>query len=216
MRYLSLLVFALIVGLSAPVSADFCCPDWCEKQVERNKCIPLGNPIGICKSIECPGNPPPPGPPDHGVILYYEAGTGRPCYATYPDPASRDGAADVCVTHLMANAGIWGCLFEDDAGRAEDRRTGLSCFDRQTTLAKQCRARCLSYAEKQDSCRSSDEVWVLEKVFGEIGGTVYGSARVDLCGPRLKRGFDSKERTQRFPPIHRRIEDKTQPLPPLR
>ena len=39
-----------------------------------------------------------------------------------------------------------GCFFEDDAGRAEDKRTCLSCPDRQAALTKQCLKRCANYA----------------------------------------------------------------------
>jgi hypothetical protein len=93
-----------------------------------------------------------------------------------------------CVSELSGNAQFFGCfLFEDSAGRAEDARTGLSCPARQAALAKQCRARCSDFAAKFPTCRDPNIVW--QESFGDIGGLAFGSARVELCGPRLASGY---------------------------
>ncbi|HXL09207.1 MAG TPA: hypothetical protein VN966_03210, partial [Candidatus Bathyarchaeia archaeon] len=63
-----------------------------------------------------------------------------------PTKAQVDEATNQCVNALTGSAQLWGCFFEDDAGRAEDKRTGLSCPDRQAALAKQCLKRCADYA----------------------------------------------------------------------
>jgi hypothetical protein len=82
-----------------------------------------------------------------------------------------------------------GCFFEDDAGRAEDKRTGLSCSDRQSALAKQCLKRCADYASDTNHlvCAGSYPNTVWRVSFGDISGDGY--ARVDLCGPRLRSSF---------------------------
>src|SRR5258705_12944141 len=46
------------------------------------------------------------------------------------------------VNTLTRSAQFLDCFFEDDAGRGEDKRTGLSCPDRQAALAEQCLKRC--------------------------------------------------------------------------
>src|SRR5689334_13304243 len=58
-----------------------------------------------------------------------------PCeYVMEMYPTSAMCLADLtnrCLAALSGNALFWGCLFEDDAGRAEDRRTGLTCPQRE-------------------------------------------------------------------------------------
>ena len=87
-----------------------------------------------------------------------------------------------------------GCFFEDDAGRAEAKRTGLSCPDRQAALAKQCLKRCTNYASDTThlGCTGSypNTVWHIS--FGDISGDTGDSARVDLCGPPLRSIFAKK------------------------
>ena len=41
--------------------------------------------------------------------------------ASYPTKAQIDEATTRCVKQLTDSAQVWGCLFEDDAGRAEDK-----------------------------------------------------------------------------------------------
>jgi len=93
------------------------------------------------------------------------------------------------VGSLSSNAKFVGCLFEDDAGKAEDKRTGLTCVNRQAALAAQCRARCAKFAELTTNrfCKFdgwTDQQW--QNAFGDIGGQVVGSAHVEACGPKLK------------------------------
>jgi hypothetical protein len=52
-----------------------------------------------------------------------------------PTQATVNAATNKCVNDLTGNAQFWGCLFEDDAGRGEDRRTGLTCPEREVALA---------------------------------------------------------------------------------
>ena len=94
-----------------------------------------------------------------------------------------------CISSLVANAQLIGCLFEDDAGKAEDKRTGLTCAQRQAALARQCSTRCANFAQQvtRTVCTNEgfqDQTWFV--AFGDLDGKVVGSARVAGCGPRLK------------------------------
>jgi len=113
------------------------------------------------------------------------------CPLTNPTKAQVDEATDQCVTALTGSARFRGCFFEDDAGRTEDKRTGLSCPDRQAALAKQCLKRCTDYASDTTHlvCTGSypNTVWHIS--FGDISGDTGDSARVDLCGPPLRSRF---------------------------
>jgi hypothetical protein len=113
-----------------------------------------------------------------------------------PTKAQVDEATDQCVNALTRSAQLRGCFFEDDAGRAEDKRTGLSCPDRQAALAKQCLKRCADYASDTTHlvCAGSypNTVWHIS--FGDISGDTGDSARVDLCGPRLRASVSSRLR----------------------
>ena len=90
-------------------------------------------------------------------------------------------------------------LFEDDAGRAEDERTGLTCAARQAALASQCRSRCavFAFASNRPWCFDDpNRLW--HNSFGDISGDVVGSARIEGCGPPLRDGFF--RRVGRSPP----------------
>jgi len=104
-----------------------------------------------------------------------------------PTKAQVDEATNQCVKTLTESA-RWDCLFEDEAGRAENKRTGLSCPDRQAALAKQCQNRCANYASDTSHlvCTGSypNTVWHIS--FGDISGYTGHSARVHLCGPPLR------------------------------
>jgi len=97
-----------------------------------------------------------------------------------------------CVNALTGSAQLRGCFFEDDAGRAEDKRTGLRCPGRQAALAKQCLKRCANYASDTTHlvCSASypNTVWHIS--FGDISDD--GSARVESCGPPLRSIFAKK------------------------
>jgi hypothetical protein len=113
-----------------------------------------------------------------------------------PTKAQVDEATNQCVNALTGSAQFRGCFFEDDAGRAEDKRTGLSCPDRQAALAKQCLKRCANYASDTTHlvCTGSypNTVWHIS--FGDIPGGTGDSARVDLCGPPLRASASSRLR----------------------
>ncbi|MET0536897.1 MAG: hypothetical protein ABWZ64_02955, partial [Xanthobacteraceae bacterium] len=68
---------------------------------------------------------------------------------------------------------------------AEDKRTGLSCPDRQAALAKQCLNRCANYA-RHLVCSGSypNTVWPI--YFGDISADTRNFARVELCGAPLR------------------------------
>lgn len=118
------------------------------------------------------------------------------CSLMNPTKAQVDEATDQCVNTLTGSAQFRGCFFEDDAGRAEDKRTGLSCPERQAALAKQCLKRCANYASDTTHlvCTGSypNTVWHIS--FGDISGDTGDSARVDLCGPRLRASLSSQLR----------------------
>lgn len=155
MRYLKLALLTLVYALASPAFAG----------PQNNNCPPT-TPPGGCKWIAT-------GPTED-----------QTCPSWFPTPASHIAGVDKCVQDLTGNASFLGCLFEDDAGKAEDKRTALTCPGRQTALANQCRSRCERYVSASYICRSRDQTW--HDYFGDIGGNTVGSARVDLCGPPLK------------------------------
>ncbi len=204
MRYLRLIIFSIFCfGLNTPVFAQICCPAGCVNEYNPPRCVTTGPNPRACYSVPCSQSSGGSGGGSGGGQTSVVYPLPLPyCPPSYPTPASRDAATNQCVATLAGNAQFWGCLFEDDAGRAEDQRTGLSCADRQRALANQCRARCERYVASLFFCSDTSAVW--QRVFGDIGGFVYGSARVDLCGPRLKTKprikFSIKDRVRRLPP----------------
>src|SRR4051812_25698031 len=116
------------------------------------------------------------------------------CPLVKPTKAQVGEATAQCVNVLTGNAQSRDCLFEDDAGRAEDKRTGLNCPDRQAALARQCLKRCADYASDTSHlvCAGSypNTVWHIS--FGDISGGTLRSAHVDLCGPPLRAGVSSQ------------------------
>jgi hypothetical protein len=180
MTYLRLILLLAMFPFAAPVFAQICCPQGCVQ--DANRCVLIGNPTRTCASIACPPNTSP--IPGGGGNFPGVTTSPPPCTAGYPTQEARDIATNTCVAYLTTNAQFWGCMFEDDAGRAEDRRTGLSCAARQAALAQQCRARCAFFARSMVTCRSVNDVW--PQAFGDIGGDRYGHARIELCGPRLR------------------------------
>ena len=110
------------------------------------------------------------------------------CPLMSPTPAQIDAATVECVNTLTRNAQLRDCFFEDDTGRDEDKRTGLSCPDRQAALAKQCLKRCANYASDATHlvCTGSypNTVWHIS--FGDISDDTGNSTRVDRCGPPLR------------------------------
>jgi hypothetical protein len=124
------------------------------------------------------------------------------CPLINPTKAQVDEATNQCVNALTRSSQLRECVFEDYAGRAEDKRTGLSCPDRQAALARQCLKRCANYASDTAHlvCTGSypNTVWHIS--FGDIPGDTGNSARVDLCGPPLRSIFAEKP-----PPVERDV-----------
>jgi hypothetical protein len=185
MRYIGLVILVSLFGFGLNTAAlAVCCPGGCVDN-GYGGCWRTGT-NNYCSPISCGGSSGGSSGGGSGGGQTYAVPQIPPpyCPKTYSTPAQVTTAIDQCVAALGGNAMFWGCLFEDDAGRAEDQRTGLSCADRQKALANQCRARCARYVEPLTSCYNTTEHW--QRIFGDIGGSTYGSARVDLCGPRLK------------------------------
>lgn len=189
MRYLGLMVLVLMDPI-VPAKADLCCPSNCVPDYNPNQCVVIGtwNACGAAKV--CGGTTSNSSGGGSGGTMRgqfpAEPGSFPTCFRANTTRQDFDNAINACLTALSANAQFYGCLFEDDAGRAEDQRTGLSCPDREARLAKQCKKRCLSFAIEEATC-GRDETW--QAVFGSIGGKSYGSARVELCGPPLPTSF---------------------------
>ena len=170
-----------------------CCPEGCVFSANPNRCLNIGTmdscshgPIGQgAQPIKCPPPPPdgpPPPPPPHQL---YQSPTNPHCtpVPSFPTIADEEDATNQCLSALSADAQVIRCLFEDDADRAEDNRTGLSCALRQAALAQECRTRCENWAQDSNACNDRDTNW--QFAFGAISGQQFGSARVDLCGPPL-------------------------------
>jgi hypothetical protein len=187
MRYLGLIVLVSIfgVGLNTPVFAQ-CCPAGCVPS-GYGGCWHIGT-NNSCPTISCPRpthgtpSPPPTGPTPVDVpILQVQPTCGDPRYLT---PEARAAATNQCIADLAGRAQLLGCWFEDDAGRAEDVRTGLSCPDRQRALANQCWRLCARFARVRLWCDDLNADW--QTAFGALAGDLpYGSAYIDRCGPRL-------------------------------
>ena len=186
MRYLRLVILISMFGLGLNTTAfAVCCPGGCVEN-GYGGCWRTGT-NNYCAPTSCQGSSGSSRGGSGGTNTYVAPQIPPPyCPKSYSTAAQIDTATNQCVDRLSANAMFWGCLLEDDAGRAEDQRTGLSCADRQKALANQCRARCARYVASLYFCSDTNEVWQRIGNFGDIGGYTYGSARVDLCGPRLK------------------------------
>jgi hypothetical protein len=211
MRYLNLGIVVLAYALiSSPAFAQTCCPAGCVP--EGNRCVNTGPPWTRCIPIACAEGSRRPSAESSGPAREYRksAELARPtrtpptyvaprqippdCPLTNPTKAQVDEATNQCVNSLTRSAQLRDCFFEDDAGRAEDKRTGLSCPDRQAALAKQCLKRCANYASDSAHlvCAGSypNTVWHIS--FGGISADTGNSARVDLCGPPLRSIFAKK------------------------
>ncbi len=202
MRYLKLAILVLAYALiSSPAFAQTCCPAGCAP--EANRCVTTGPLWTRCIPIACAedsqrpsaGSSDPTREHRKSAVLARPLRTAPPdCPLMNPTKAQVDEATNQCVNGLTRTAQLRDCFFEDDAGRAEDKRTGLSCPDRQAALAKQCLKRCANYASDTTHlvCTGSypNTVWHIS--FGDISGDIGNSARVDLCGPPLRSIFAKK------------------------
>ena len=203
MRYLKSAILILAYALiPSPAFVQTCCPAGCVP--EANRCVTTGPQWTRCIPIACAegsrGSAGSSSPGEHRkrAVLARPVRTARTyvaprqipshCPLMNPTRAQVDEATNQCVNALTRSAQLRDCFFEDDAGRGEDKRTGLSCPDRQAALAKQCLKRCANYASDATHlvCTGSypNTVWHIS--FGDILDDTGNSARVDLCGPPLK------------------------------
>jgi hypothetical protein len=211
MRYLKLTILVLAYALIPSLAfTQTCCPAGCAP--EANRCVTTGPLWARCIPIACAEGSRTPSAGSSGptreqrksAVLPRPLRTARTyvaprqipshCPLTSPTQAQVDAATDECVNTLTRSAQFLDCFFEDNAGRAEDKRTGLSCPDRQAALAKQCQKRCTNYASDTTHlvCTGSypNTIWHIS--FGDISGDTGNSARVDLCGPPLRSIFAKK------------------------
>ena len=202
MRYLKLAIIVLAYALISSLAfAQTCCPAGCAP--EANRCVSTGPLWARCIPIACAqgSRRPSAGSSDPTREHQKSAVLARPlrtagtyvaprqipphCPLRSPTKALVDEATNQCVNALTGSAQLQNCSFEDDAGRAEDKRTGLSCPDRQAALAKQCLNRCANYA-RHLVCSGSypNAVWPI--YFGDISADTRNFARVELCGAPLR------------------------------
>jgi hypothetical protein len=188
MRCLKLIILFLAYALITPASAQTCCPAGCVQNAP-NQCVTTGPIQNSCgNTFTCPPGSRSPGGPSGPVTPGQRVDIGPQCFLLNSTPALVVSATAKCVSDLTGSAIVVGCFFEDDAGRAEDERTGLSCLARQAALAGQCRNRCAAFVSHYTStCMDPNSVW--HDYFGDISGDVVGSARVERCGPPLRDGF---------------------------
>ena len=200
---LAILVWAFALT-SSPAFAQTCCPAGCA--LEANRCVTTGPLWNRCIPVACAegsrsssaGSSGPTHEFRKSAVLAPPLRTARTyvaprqipphCPLMNPTQAQIEEATNECVNMLTRSAQMQDCFFEDDAGRAEDKRTGLSCPDRQAALAKQCLKRCANYASDATHlvCTGSypNTVWHIS--FGDISGETGNSARIDRCGPPLR------------------------------
>src|SRR5262245_9455542 len=185
------LALLLVCSCAGEGLAQVCCPKDCVQK--DNGCVTTGaNPL-VCNRVPCSPSPTGSGGGGggggHRAVTPPNTAPGPECVTIPKKQAKIDEATNQCVASLVANAQLIGCLFESDEGKAEDKRTGLTCPERQAALARQCRARCATFAEISTTrfCpgeRYIDTQW--QDTFGDLGGQMVGSARVEGCGPPLK------------------------------
>ena len=205
MRYLTLAILVLAYApISSPAFAQTCCPAGCAPEGNRcvttgplwTRCIPIACPEDAQRSAAVSSGPPrerrksamSPRPLRTASTYVVPRQIPPHCPLMNPTKAQVDEATNQCVNALTRSAQLRECIFEDDAGRAEDKRTGLNCPDRQAALAKQCLKRCVNYASDTTHlvCSGSYPYTIWRVSFGDIASGTGDSARVDLCGPPLK------------------------------
>jgi hypothetical protein len=198
MGYLKLVILALAYALISPAFAQTCCSEGCAR--EGNQCVTTGPLWTRCVPIACAGASRRPSDgssvPTRDQRASVLTRPRRPartnvtpiqlppqCPWMNPTKAQVDEATDQCVNALTGSAQLRACFFEDDAGRAEDKRTGLSCPDRQAALAKQCLKRCVDYASDTThlGCAGSYPNSFWRTFFADISGDSVGPTRIDLC-----------------------------------
>jgi len=187
-----MLVLVLACAAAPEASAQFCCPAGCVQN--NNSCVTTGANPRACQTVPCTSSGSSgsgSGSSGGGGTVLQPISPPQPatCFEVQPTQATINEVTNQCISSLVANAQLIGCLLEDDVGKAEDKRTGLTCAQRQGALARQCRTRCADFAQRvtRTVCTTDgffDEQWFVS--FGDLEGKVFGSARVAGCGPRLK------------------------------
>ena len=213
MQYLKPAILVLAYALiSSHAFAQTCCPAGCE--LEANRCVTTGPQWTRCSPVACAEDSRSrrSSAGSSGSTHEYRksAVLARPlrrartyaaphqipshCPLMSPTQAQIDAATNECVNMLAQSAQLRDCFFEDDAGRAEDKRTGLSCPNRQAALAKQCLKRCANYASDTTHlvCTGSYPNTLWHVSFGDISDDTGNYARVDRCGPPLRSTFAKK------------------------
>jgi hypothetical protein len=176
-------------------AAELCCPAGCV-QNGNGGCVSTGAAPHVCGKVTCSGGNVGSGGGGGGGGGTTPRGQGPvtpTCSATGATAAADASVAAKCVAALTANAQLLGCLLEDDAGKREDKRTGLTCAQREAALAKQCASRCETFAHLSvdNYCPYegyTERMWQI--AFGDLAGPAVGFARVDGCGPPLRSKLD--------------------------
>jgi len=158
MGYLKLAILVLAYALISPAFAQTCCPAGCAQEGDR--CVTTGPPWTRCIPIACAGGSgrpsagtsDPTGEHRKNAVLARPLRTARTyvvprqippqCPLMNPTKAQVDEATGQCVNALTGSAQLRGLFFRGRCRQGEDKRTGLSCPDRQAALAKQCLRRC--------------------------------------------------------------------------
>jgi hypothetical protein len=205
MRHLKLIILFLTYAMISPAFADVCCPSGCVPTNAYNStaCVHAGTQNSCGNGSVCGGGSGSSagggsgsgsGGGSRGAPMQGPVSPPQQCFSLNPTSAVVAATTNKCIADLTANAQLFGCFFEDAAGRAEDARTGLSCPDRQAALAKQCRKRCADFASARWYCVGQDPNTNWLASFGDIGGVTIGSVNVDRCGPRLRSTFKTRWR----------------------
>jgi len=197
MSYLKLVILFFASAVITPAFAETCCPPGFVPDFAPNRCVAIGMPQRTAAPVACVGtNQRPPGGSSGGSVYVspVQNAPGPACGPSNTTQQWRDEATNRCISALTGSAQFVACFFEDDHGRLEDTRTGLSCVDRQAALAHQCQKRCADWALNSNTCYDSDTNW--QHFFGDISGDHFGSARVDLCGPKLRNGLNAIQKVR--------------------
>jgi hypothetical protein len=202
MRFLKAIIVFLAFAVITPAFGQTCCPSGCVQ--DANRCVKQSNNQITCAPVLCS----PSGAGNSGSGSGGGGGTGPSgsfpggrdptplCQTVTATQADVDAKTKQCLDRLTGNAILFGCLFENAHNQAEDQRTGLTCGQRQTILAQQCRNRCTKWANYAAThwCWYNDNNnsdW--QMFFKDIGGTAVGAADVERCGPRLKSARDKPQ-----------------------
>lgn len=186
MRHIKWFALLLVFGFNGAM-AQVCCPPACVQN--GNGCVTSGPTPAACAPVACSwgssGSGSSGGGTSGGVVFGGTPGCIPP--NAMDDQVKKD--ADKCVADLTATAEFWGCLFEDEVGKAQDKALNMTCAQRKAAYAAECSARCQKFALNHDNiCQSQakgiDGFW--QDAFGDLGGTKYPAARVEGCGPPPK------------------------------